>query len=230
MPTGSKRMWALRGKSWNIDPAPAEFTRKDGRNGPYSTDGVDMRLSRYISIPTKGLLIDPEENHIRELEQSYPIVDLANETRWIWSVLKRPRFWFWLARRPKYWSKFTQVRKGMVLFPGDTALGDTQEEIELFVHPQPEEDGTPNPRLSGRVDGKSSIARLFVIIHVTAGTIHCGTKHRIRLEIKNIGDSVIILTEGMRICQLILDDLSGEAAEDGSTFNPPEGQFVEVRS
>jgi dCTP deaminase len=64
-------------------------------------------------------------------------------------------------------------------------------------------------RLAGRVEGKSSLARCGLAVHMTAPTIHSGFEGRIRLEIVNHSPVPIILKPGMRICQLILETTLG---------------------
>ena len=64
-------------------------------------------------------------------------------------------------------------------------------------------------RLAARVEGKSSLARLGLGIHVTAPTIHAGFDGQIRLELVNHGHVPITLKPGMRICQLIFEQTLG---------------------
>jgi dCTP deaminase len=64
-------------------------------------------------------------------------------------------------------------------------------------------------RLAGRVEGKSSLARLGLGVHITAPTIHSGFNGRIRLEIINHGGLPIRLRARMRICQLIFEATLG---------------------
>ncbi len=64
-------------------------------------------------------------------------------------------------------------------------------------------------RLAARVEGKSSLARLGIGVHLTASTIHCGFSGAIQLEILNSGPNEIILDAGMRICQLIFETTTG---------------------
>ena len=78
-------------------------------------------------------------------------------------------------------------------------------------------------RLAARVEGKSSLARLGLAVHLTAPTIHAGFEGRIRLEITNHGAVPIRLWPGMRICQLIFETTLG-TAERGYT-----GQFAGQR-
>jgi dCTP deaminase len=59
------------------------------------------------------------------------------------------------------------------------------------------------------VEGKSSLARLGLAIHVTAPTIHGGFSGNIQLEVINYGPLPIKLRPGMKICQLIFEQTLG---------------------
>lgn len=90
---------------------------------------------------------------------------------------------------------------GHVLHPGDFLLGWTLERLEM-----------PNTsRLAARVEGKSSLARLGIGVHITAPTIHAGFRGQIQLEIKHLGTVPVRLLPGMKICQLILEQTLGVA-------------------
>jgi dCTP deaminase len=78
-------------------------------------------------------------------------------------------------------------------------LAWTREKINLKEH----------SRIAARVEGKSSLARLGLAIHVTAPTIHAGFRGPIQLEIKNHGSLPIRLRTGMKICQLIFETTLG---------------------
>src|SRR5262245_41063270 len=98
---------------------------------------------------------------------------------------------------------------GYVLEPGTLMLGWTVEKLKL----------PPAARIAARVEGKSSLARIGLGVHVTAPTIHAGFGYNelkpdyegspIRLEIWNIGPLKIRLTKGMPICQLIFEEVHG---------------------
>lgn len=88
---------------------------------------------------------------------------------------------------------------GYVLEPGGFTLGWTQESIELPV----------DSRIAARVEGKSSLARLGIGIHVTAPTIHAGFKGAIQLEICNHGCFRVRLVPGMPVCQVIFEQTLG---------------------
>jgi dCTP deaminase len=64
-------------------------------------------------------------------------------------------------------------------------------------------------RLAARVEGKSSLARLGVGIHITAPTIHSGFEGHVQLEMFNFGPNTVILDAGMRVCQLIFEQTVG---------------------
>jgi dCTP deaminase len=60
------------------------------------------------------------------------------------------------------------------------------------------------PPLVGRVEGRSSLGRLGVFCHVTAGYIDPGFAGTITLELYNAGPLSVLLRPGMRFCQLSL--------------------------
>lgn len=89
--------------------------------------------------------------------------------------------------------------KGFDLEHGKLLLGWTAEYVKLPY----------DSRLAARVEGKSSLARLGLGVHVTAPTIHAGFDGQIRLELVNHGPLPITVKPGMRICQLIFEQTLG---------------------
>jgi dCTP deaminase len=89
----------------------------------------------------------------------------------------------------------TTPASGYILEPGEFVLAWTHERIELPV----------SGRLGARVEGKSSLARCGVGIHVTAPTIHAGFTGQIQLEMFNHSTLRVKLLAGMRVCQLIFE-------------------------
>src|SRR5258708_6865847 len=79
---------------------------------------------------------------------------------------------------------------GYILEPQSFVLGWTEESVELPV----------SSRVAARVEGKSSLARLAIGIHVTAPTIHAGFNGPIQLEICNHGPLRVKVIAGMRVC------------------------------
>lgn len=87
-----------------------------------------------------------------------------------------------------------------VLHPGEFVLGTTLEAI-----------GLPDD-LVARVEGKSSLGRLGLLIHATAGFVDPGwTKGQITLELSNVATLPIKLWPGMRIGQLSFHRLDAAA-------------------
>ncbi|MBY5520929.1 dCTP deaminase [Rhizobium leguminosarum] len=83
--------------------------------------------------------------------------------------------------------------------PGHMLLAWTREFVELKYQ----------SRIAARVEGKSSLARLGIGIHLTAPTIHAGFAGQIRLEMVNHNKFPIKLRTGMKICQLIFEQTVG---------------------
>ncbi|ACZ41006.1 deoxycytidine triphosphate deaminase [Thermobaculum terrenum ATCC BAA-798] len=82
--------------------------------------------------------------------------------------------------------------KPFILHPGAFVLGSTMEYVKI------------PPDLVGRLEGRSSLGRLGVVVHSTAGFIDPGFEGNITLEISNIGKIPVALRAGIRICQLTL--------------------------
>ncbi len=86
------------------------------------------------------------------------------------------------------------VAEDIIIKPGQFILGATFERICL-------------PRyIVGQLTGKSSLARLGVMVHVTAGFIDAGFSHppaQITLEIVNVGNRPVRLHAGMPIAQMV---------------------------
>lgn len=93
----------------------------------------------------------------------------------------------------------TLQQASYTLKPRSFVLAWTREEVAL-----PE-----TSRIAARVEGKSSLARLGVGVHVTAPTIHCGFTGSVQLEMFNFGPHTIVLDAGMRVCQLIFEQTYG---------------------
>jgi dCTP deaminase len=87
-----------------------------------------------------------------------------------------------------------------VLHPGEFVLGSTLERIRL-----------PND-LVARLEGKSSLGRLGLLIHSTAGFIDPGWDGHVTLELSNVANLPITIYHGMKIGQISFMQMT-EAAE-----------------
>lgn len=112
----------------------------------------------------------------------------------------------------------TYVEEGdeFILHPGDFVLGTTKERIEV------------PPDLLGTVQGRSSLGRLAIVIHATAGIIDPGYRGQITLELSNLGTAPVSLNPDMRISQVIFTELktpseSPYGSERGSKYQDQTG-------
>ena len=107
-----------------------------------------------------------------------------------------------------------------IVQPGEFVLGVTQEMITV-----PDD-------LVVRVEGRSSLGRLGIIVHSTAGFVDPGFSGTITLEISNLNRLPVALYPGMRICQLAFEMMSSPAetpyhAKPGSKY---QGQILPEES
>jgi dCTP deaminase len=93
----------------------------------------------------------------------------------------------------------TPVNEPFILHPGEFVLGSTYEVVSL-----PDD-------LAGRLEGKSSLGRLGLLTHSTAGFIDPGFSGHITLELSNVANLPIKLWPGMKIGQLCIFQLSSPA-------------------
>jgi dCTP deaminase len=84
-----------------------------------------------------------------------------------------------------------------ILHPGEFVLGQTLEWVEI-----------PND-LVARLEGKSSLGRLGLLIHSTAGYVDPGWKGTLTLELSNVANLPIALYFGMKIGQISFFEMSG---------------------
>lgn len=82
------------------------------------------------------------------------------------------------------------------LEPGEFALGCTIEKVTLPA------------TLCAQVNGKSSLGRLGLLVHATAGFVDPGFSGELTLELKNLSNHVIALHHGMAVAQLVFHRLS----------------------
>ena len=107
--------------------------------------------------------------------------------------------------------------EAFVLHPGEVVLAST---VELV--------GLPDD-IAARVEGKSSLGRLGLLTHATAGFIDPGFTGHVTLELSNVATLPITLWPGMRIGQLCFFQLSSPAehpygsAQRGSHYQGQRG-------
>lgn len=94
-----------------------------------------------------------------------------------------------------------------LLKPGAFALASTQEVVELSA------------KFSGQLAGKSSLGRLGLQVHATAGFVDPGFSGRITLELSNVGPRPIMLFPEMAIGQIVFTQVKTPST------NPYAGKY-----
>lgn len=86
-----------------------------------------------------------------------------------------------------------------ILQPGDFVLATT---VESFTLPD---------NLLARLEGRSSLGRLGIVVHSTASIFDPGWDGRVVMELGNMGRMPVALYPGMRICALTFEELTSAA-------------------
>lgn len=137
-----------------------------------------------------------------ELQIQPASVDLRLGRRFV--VYKLPHVPCIDSRDPASVSEYTEefiIDEGaaFTLHPGEFALGSTVERVRV------------PPDLVARVEGRSSIGRIAVVVHATAGFIDPGFDGEITLELSNLGRCAVKLYPGMRISQVVFHTMTSPA-------------------
>ncbi|MDH3295821.1 MAG: dCTP deaminase [Acidimicrobiia bacterium] len=107
--------------------------------------------------------------------------------------------------------------KPFILHPGEFVLGSTAERVAIPAD------------LVGRIEGKSSLGRLGLLIHTTAGFVDAGWDGQLTLEFSNVASLPITLYPGMKIGQISFIRMTTEAdkpygtASLGSKYHGQQG-------
>ena len=87
-----------------------------------------------------------------------------------------------------------------ILQPREFALAITLESLEL------------DDEVLGRLEGRSSLGRIGIIVHGTAGLFDPGWRGKATLELSNLGIMPVALYPGMRICSFTFEQLSSKTS------------------
>jgi dCTP deaminase len=128
---------------------------------------------------------------------------LGNEFR----VFKKVRDIFHVKEEVRFEeiSDTVHVKDGdyLLLMPGELVHGITKERIRLPGN------------LAARIEGRSRFARVGLIVHMTAGLIQPGCDNKQVLEISNMSPMPLALYPGTKICQIVIEEVLGEAKYSG---------------
>ncbi len=148
-----------------------------------------------VALAAGSIRIDPYDAH--DLQPSSVDLHLDRSFR----VFRNNRYAFIDVRAPQ--PDLTELLtiaddEPFVLHPGEFVLGQTLEWVQL-----------PND-LVARLEGKSSLGRLGLLIHSTAGYVDPGWKGNLTLELSNVANLPIALYFGMKIGQISFFKMSSE--------------------
>jgi dCTP deaminase len=96
-----------------------------------------------------------------------------------------------------------RIEDHYVIEPGQTIHGITRERLVL-----------PSD-LCAWIEGRSWIARLGLMVHVTAGFVHPGVSNHQVLEMSNVSRAPLAIHPGIRICQIVIERTEGHAVYRG---------------
>ena len=120
-------------------------------------------------------------------------------------VFERARTAFIDPRGHINWDEFTRVvsvpeGEPFIMHPNELVLAATIEEIALPAD------------MLGRLEGRSSLGRLGIIVHGTAPLFFPGFSGRCVMELGNIGPMPVALYPGMRICSFTFEKISSPSS------------------
>lgn len=162
------------------------------------------------------LVIDPLDDPDKQLQPASIDLRLGRE----FLVFRHTRVPFidpYVSGAEEYTEKVEIAPEdAFILHPGEFALGATLERVHIPTD------------LVARVDGRSSLGRLAVVVHSTAGFIDPGFRGRITLELSNLGRIPVALRPGLRVCQISLEAMTSPAERPygparGSKYQDQDG-------
>ena len=147
----------------------------------------------------KSIVISPAPNLDEALSACALDLRLSNQFQ-IFEPAKLSYFDPKKANEVSFTKKVTvSGEEPFILHPGEFVLGSTMEWIELPAN------------IAGRLEGRSSLGRLGIVVHSTAALIHPGIKANIVLELGNHSRIPVALYPGMRVCSVSFEMLTSPA-------------------
>lgn len=157
----------------------------------------DRDIRRYLE--EGKIAIEPLENLGLQIQPSSVDLRLGNQFKVFHHTKKA--FIDPLRDDAEEYTETIEVKEKepFILHPGEFVLGCTRERIAL------------GDDIVARVEGRSSLGRLALLVHATAGYVDPGFRGNLTLELSNVGKMPIALYPGMRICQLSFETISSKA-------------------
>lgn len=157
----------------------------------------DKTIKKYLE--EGKIVIDPLKDE-QQIQPSSVDMRLGDEFK-VFKVIRKPYIDPKDEEDIAEYMESSTVPEGeaFIIHPNEFALATTQEYVKV-----PDD-------LVARVEGRSSMGRLGVTMHVTAGYVDPGFEGRITLEISNIGAMPVALYPGQRVCQLVFETMTTPA-------------------
>jgi len=165
---------------------------------PYNRGMILADLDIKKALDAKQIIIRPQP----QLKQALSACSLDLRLNNDFELFENIHFKYYDIKKPPLTlsKKLTlDKNKPFILKAGAFVLASTLEWVEL-----------PD-NIAGRLEGRSSLGRLGIIVHSTAALIHPGFKGRIVLELSNLSPFAVALYPGMRICALSFEKLTSKA-------------------
>lgn len=152
------------------------------------------------ALSTKKIRITPEPNLSVQLGSCSIDLRLGRQFR----IFDHSKFAYIDPKNPALASTMmkdvsVKTHGAFMLQPGDFVLATTMETLLL-----------PD-NLLARLEGRSSLGRLGIVVHSTASVFEPGWRGVIVMELGNLGRMPVALYPGMRICALTFEELSSPA-------------------
>lgn len=167
----------------------------------------DREIRRAIT--DKTLVIEPFEASMIQPSS----IDLHVDSQF--RVFDNTRYPFIDVRKPM--EDLTSLREvapdePFILHPGEFVLGSTLEKVTL------------GDSIVARLEGKSSLGRLGLLIHSTAGFVDAGWSGHLTLELSNVANLPITIYPGMKIGQLCMFQMTSPAERPYGKTGKYQGQ------
>ena len=159
----------------------------------------DVDIKKYLD--EKKIIIDPLIDE-KQIQPSSVDLRIGNEFKGFKIITKPYIDPYDKTDLESYMEEITiDKNKPFIIHPGEFTLATTYETVKL-----PDD-------IVARVEGRSSIGRLGITMHVTAGYIDPGFEGKITLEISNIGKMPVALYPQQRVCQIVFETMTTPAAK-----------------
>ena len=146
------------------------------------------------------ILIDPLIDLEKQIQPSSVDLRIGNEFKGF-KIIKKPFIDPKDTEDIESYMESVHIEDGeyFIIHPNEFTLATTLETVKVPDY------------LVARVEGRSSIGRLGITMHVTAGFIDPGFEGKITLEISNIGKMPVALYPGQRACQIVFETMTSPA-------------------